>query len=255
MMEMKIHGAHGEDLSSHESLLLSTPPHSPSSLFPISTPSQAREVCIKFTRGVDFNWQAQALLALQEVRRGPGHCWVKGEHGRKVAQGWLWSVTCWTLPLWKEPQGHLGFGGWIWFGGSIIPRHFGFILWTAFSHSPLSPQRARSAGARGKGDPCPLTSVFLHLFLPTGSGSVSNSSLWGRLSPLPTCWACYSLPEGCAAGQEDPRHSGRAWLRCPQSLWASPAHQRGGWGQGLEHPASYCWVGGSFSEGISLLHL
>uniref|UniRef100_A0A8D2D9V7 Histone H3-like centromeric protein A n=1 Tax=Sciurus vulgaris TaxID=55149 RepID=A0A8D2D9V7_SCIVU len=27
----------------------------------------AREICMKFTRGVDFNWQAQALLALQEA--------------------------------------------------------------------------------------------------------------------------------------------------------------------------------------------
>ncbi|XP_020143625.1 histone H3-like centromeric protein A [Microcebus murinus] len=27
----------------------------------------AREVCAKFTRGVDFSWQAQALLALQEA--------------------------------------------------------------------------------------------------------------------------------------------------------------------------------------------
>ncbi|XP_047638411.1 histone H3-like centromeric protein A isoform X1 [Phacochoerus africanus] len=26
----------------------------------------AREICVQFTRGVDFNWQAQALLALQE---------------------------------------------------------------------------------------------------------------------------------------------------------------------------------------------
>ncbi|XP_013011159.1 histone H3-like centromeric protein A isoform X2 [Cavia porcellus] len=26
-----------------------------------------REICAKFTRGVDFNWQAQALLALQEA--------------------------------------------------------------------------------------------------------------------------------------------------------------------------------------------
>ncbi|XP_059516339.1 histone H3-like centromeric protein A isoform X2 [Myotis daubentonii] len=26
-----------------------------------------REVCVKFTRGVDFNWQAHALLALQEA--------------------------------------------------------------------------------------------------------------------------------------------------------------------------------------------
>ncbi|KAF0876274.1 CENPA protein, partial [Crocuta crocuta] len=31
------------------------------------TPSQAREICVKFTRGVDFCWQAQALLALQEA--------------------------------------------------------------------------------------------------------------------------------------------------------------------------------------------
>ncbi|XP_013011158.1 histone H3-like centromeric protein A isoform X1 [Cavia porcellus] len=29
-----------------------------------------REICAKFTRGVDFNWQAQALLALQEVSGG-----------------------------------------------------------------------------------------------------------------------------------------------------------------------------------------
>uniref|UniRef100_F6TPU5 Histone H3-like centromeric protein A n=1 Tax=Equus caballus TaxID=9796 RepID=F6TPU5_HORSE len=27
----------------------------------------AREICITFTRGVDFNWQAQALMALQEA--------------------------------------------------------------------------------------------------------------------------------------------------------------------------------------------
>ncbi|XP_053522791.1 histone H3-like centromeric protein A isoform X2 [Artibeus jamaicensis] len=27
----------------------------------------AREICVKFTRGVDFNWQAHALLALQEL--------------------------------------------------------------------------------------------------------------------------------------------------------------------------------------------
>ncbi|XP_054584221.1 histone H3-like centromeric protein A [Eptesicus fuscus] len=26
-----------------------------------------REICVKFTRGVDFNWQAHALLALQEA--------------------------------------------------------------------------------------------------------------------------------------------------------------------------------------------
>ncbi|XP_036716784.1 LOW QUALITY PROTEIN: histone H3-like centromeric protein A [Balaenoptera musculus] len=27
----------------------------------------AREICVKFTHGVDFNWQAQAMLALQEA--------------------------------------------------------------------------------------------------------------------------------------------------------------------------------------------
>ncbi|XP_004686106.1 PREDICTED: histone H3-like centromeric protein A [Condylura cristata] len=26
-----------------------------------------REICVKFTRGVDFSWQAQALLAIQEA--------------------------------------------------------------------------------------------------------------------------------------------------------------------------------------------
>ncbi|XP_070306639.1 histone H3-like centromeric protein A isoform X1 [Odocoileus virginianus] len=44
----------------------------------------AREICVQFTRGVDFNWQAQALLALQEVRRGPGASWVRGENGRRM---------------------------------------------------------------------------------------------------------------------------------------------------------------------------
>ncbi|VCW69050.1 unnamed protein product, partial [Gulo gulo] len=34
---------------------------------PSRPPSQAREICVKFTRGVDFSWQAQALLALQEA--------------------------------------------------------------------------------------------------------------------------------------------------------------------------------------------
>ena len=38
----------------------STPP-------PIPAPSPAREVRVKFTRGVDFSWQTQALLALQEA--------------------------------------------------------------------------------------------------------------------------------------------------------------------------------------------
>uniref|UniRef100_A0A8C0MBR0 Core Histone H2A/H2B/H3 domain-containing protein n=2 Tax=Canis lupus TaxID=9612 RepID=A0A8C0MBR0_CANLF len=43
----------------------SSPLHSP--WLPIPTPSQVREICVKFTRGVDFSWQAQALLALQEA--------------------------------------------------------------------------------------------------------------------------------------------------------------------------------------------
>lgn len=38
---------------------------------------------------MDFNWQAQALLAIQEVRRGPWYSWVRAEYGRKV----LWSST------------------------------------------------------------------------------------------------------------------------------------------------------------------
>ena len=41
-------------------LLLFTPP-------PIPAPSPAREIPIKFTRGVDFSWQTQALLALKEA--------------------------------------------------------------------------------------------------------------------------------------------------------------------------------------------
>ena len=64
---------------------LSAPPRSPSRLLAIPRLSQAREICVQFTRGVDFNWQAQALLALQEVRRGPRSSWVRGACGRKVA--------------------------------------------------------------------------------------------------------------------------------------------------------------------------
>uniref|UniRef100_A0ABI7XI44 Core Histone H2A/H2B/H3 domain-containing protein n=1 Tax=Felis catus TaxID=9685 RepID=A0ABI7XI44_FELCA len=47
----------------------------------------AREICVKFTRGVDFYWQAQALLALQEVRRGAEV--QLGDDGRKA----LWKST------------------------------------------------------------------------------------------------------------------------------------------------------------------
>lgn len=89
---------HGESLTSLESLFSTPPPpHTPSPLLPISIPSQAREICVKFTRGVDFNWQAQALLALQEVRRGPRYSWVRGEYGRKVfwdSAGLAVIVTC-----------------------------------------------------------------------------------------------------------------------------------------------------------------
>uniref|UniRef100_A0A8C3U7C7 Uncharacterized protein n=1 Tax=Catharus ustulatus TaxID=91951 RepID=A0A8C3U7C7_CATUS len=43
-------------------------PHVPPSL------PQVRELCLLFTRGVDYHWQHMALLALQEVGvRGPGH--------------------------------------------------------------------------------------------------------------------------------------------------------------------------------------
>ena len=57
---------------------------------------------------------------------------------------------------------------------------------------------------------------------PTRGGrSVSSSSLRGCLSPLLTGRPRHALPEGCAAGPEDPRHSGRAWLSSghpPKSL-------------------------------------
>lgn len=84
---------HGESPSSLESLffnssLLPTLPFSLTSPPPtIPTPSQAREICVKFTRGVDFYWQAQALLALQEVRRGAEV--QLGDDGRKA----LWKST------------------------------------------------------------------------------------------------------------------------------------------------------------------
>ena len=48
---------------------------------------------------------------------------------------------------------------------------------------------------------------------PTRGGrSVSSSYLRGCLSPLLTRRPRHALPQGCAAGPEDPRHSGRAWL-------------------------------------------
>ena len=48
---------------------------------------------------------------------------------------------------------------------------------------------------------------------PTRGGrSISSSSLRGCLSPLLTRRPRHALPQGCAAGPEDPRHSGRAWL-------------------------------------------
>ena len=57
---------------------------------------------------------------------------------------------------------------------------------------------------------------------PTRGGrSISSSSLRGCLSPLLTRRPRHALPEGCAAGPEDPRHSGRAWLSSghpPKSL-------------------------------------
>ncbi|EAX00671.1 centromere protein A, 17kDa, isoform CRA_b [Homo sapiens] len=62
-MERKIHWNSWRASLSLESLFC----YSLLLLLPFPTPSQAREICVKFTRGVDFNWQAQALLALQEA--------------------------------------------------------------------------------------------------------------------------------------------------------------------------------------------
>jgi hypothetical protein len=64
MMEMRIHWRHLERVHLHLNLFCC------SLLIPIPTLisiPQAREICTKFTRGVDFSWQAQALLALQEA--------------------------------------------------------------------------------------------------------------------------------------------------------------------------------------------
>lgn len=70
--------------------LLSVTLYPPCSLpFPI-LPPQVIEICAKFTRGVDFNWQAQALLALQEVREGLGNRagWEPEEEPSGILQGW-----------------------------------------------------------------------------------------------------------------------------------------------------------------------
>lgn len=50
-------------------------PHAPLS------PLQVREICLLFTRGVDYKWQAMALLALQEVGGLMG-LFLGGEGGR-----------------------------------------------------------------------------------------------------------------------------------------------------------------------------
>lgn len=80
---------------------------------------QVREICLIFTRGVDYRWQRMALLALQEVGAGGvpgvqgglwGVPWVLGE-------GYGGSHECW---VWRVPWvqgGSLGFqGGWCRFG-------------------------------------------------------------------------------------------------------------------------------------------
>ena len=58
--EVKIHGDSRRIYLLLSLLFLSTPP-------PIPAPSPAREIRGKFTRGVDFSWQTQVLLALQEA--------------------------------------------------------------------------------------------------------------------------------------------------------------------------------------------
>lgn len=49
------------------------------------TPSlpQVREICLLFTRGVDYRWQRMALLALQEVGVRGAQVWWRGSQ-----RGW-----------------------------------------------------------------------------------------------------------------------------------------------------------------------
>ena len=58
--EVKIHGDSRRVYLLLSLLFLSTPS-------PIPAPSPAREIRVKFTCGVDFSWQTQVLLALQEA--------------------------------------------------------------------------------------------------------------------------------------------------------------------------------------------
>lgn len=42
-------------------------PMLPCAPLPVLSLPQVREICLLFTRGVDYRWQRMALLALQEV--------------------------------------------------------------------------------------------------------------------------------------------------------------------------------------------
>lgn len=145
---------HGESLSSLEclcfySLLLTTPLH----LLPNPTPSQAREICITFTRGVDFNWQAQALMALQEVRRGPRYSWVRGECGRKhsgISQGWRECHTLNLASLKRATRNTQDLEAGFLFGGSRRPGKVQSYSVNSLSYSPWSPQRQFSRSPRRK---------------------------------------------------------------------------------------------------------
>ena len=109
---MKVHGDSRRVYLLLSLLFLSTLP---------LAPSQAREICVQFTRGVDFNWQAQALLALQEVRRGPGASWVRGENGRRMRL----NITSLKRATGNTPSLEAGF----WSGSSGIPWQSSVLCW------------------------------------------------------------------------------------------------------------------------------
>ena len=154
----------------------------------------------------------------QRIRGGgtlPGCCWPSP--GRQ--------------PLPPDPEGQEGAAGLQAWAPAMGPRRrirkpkaprrrppAGPIL-RHFLPSTCSPETSGSEGDPNSSEEhTPV--VKEEPLLPPGSRSVSSSSLWGCLSPLLTYRPCHSLPEGCAAGQEDPRRSGRAPLSsCRPWLW------------------------------------
>ncbi|XP_057598148.1 histone H3-like centromeric protein A isoform X1 [Hippopotamus amphibius kiboko] len=120
----------------------------------------AREICVTFTRGVDFNWQAQALLALQEVRRGPKCSWVRGEYGGKVRL----NVTS----LKRATRNAQGLEARFLFGSSGIPRRSSDLFGEQSFPQSFEPLETEFSRSHSKKQPMPprLYLSFCFSFCP-----------------------------------------------------------------------------------------